>query len=86
MLYILSITSVATNFCYRYDFTIVLPVNCAIKSGPRGRGKLTNNLFFSFILHNTTEIIIIIKWDVLLVEKIFLVTSSTGQESPIDGM
>ena len=44
MLYILSITSVATNFCY--DFTIVLPVNCAIKSGPRGRGKLTNNLFF----------------------------------------
>ena len=37
-------------------------------------------------LHNTTEIIIIIKWDVLLLEKIFLVTSSTGQESPIDGM
>ena len=42
--YIPCITSVATNFCY--DFTIVLPVNCAIKSGPRGRGKLTNNLFF----------------------------------------
>ena len=38
------------------------------------------------MLHNTTEIFIIIKWDVLLVEKIFLVTSSTGQESPIDGM
>ena len=37
-------THVATNFCY--NFTIVLPVNCAIKSGPRGRGKLRNNLFF----------------------------------------
>ena len=57
-----------------------------MESGPRGRGKLTNNLFFSLILHNTTEIIIIIKWDVLLVEKIFLMTSLTGQESPIDGM
>ena len=69
-----------------YDFTIVLPVDCAIKSGPRGCGKLTHYLFFSLILHNTIEIIIIIKWDVLLVEKIFLVTSSTGQKSPIGGM
>ena len=42
-LYIPSITSVASNFCY--DFTIVLPVDCAIKSGPRGCGKLTHNLF-----------------------------------------
>ena len=40
-LYIPSITYVASNFCY--DFTIVLPVDCAIKSGPRGCGKLTHN-------------------------------------------
>ena len=42
-LYIPSITSVATNFCH--DFMIVLPVDCTIKSGPRGCGKLTHNLF-----------------------------------------
>ena len=30
---------------YSYDFTIVLPVDCAIKSGPRGCGKSTHNLF-----------------------------------------
>ena len=48
--------------------------------------KIEKYFIFSLILHNTTEIIIIIKWDVLLAEKIFLVTSSTGQESPIGGM
>ena len=42
-LYIPSITSVALNFSD--DFTIFLPVDCAIKSGPRGCGKLTHNWF-----------------------------------------
>ena len=41
--YIPRITTVATIFCY--NFTIVLPVDCAIKSGPRGCGKLTYDLF-----------------------------------------
>ena len=31
------------DFCY--DFTILLPVDCAIKSGPCDCGKLTQNLF-----------------------------------------
>ena len=46
--------------------------------------KIDTEFIPSLILHNTTEIIIIIKWNVLLVEKIFLVTSSMGQESSID--
>ena len=36
------------------------------------------------MLHDTTEIIIIIEQIVLFVEKTFLVTSPAGQESPID--
>ena len=43
--------------------------------------KIDKLFIFSLILHNTTEIIIIIKWDVFLVEKIFLVTPSTGPDS-----
>ena len=44
--YIPRITTVATNLCY--NFTIVLPVDCAIKSGPRGCGKLTYDLFLHY--------------------------------------
>ena len=64
--YIPRITTVATNFCY--DFTIVLPVDCAIKSGPRGCGKLTYDLFLHYFY--IIPLIIIIKWNVLFVEKI----------------
>ena len=49
---------------------IVLPVDCAIKSGPRGCGKSTQ-FISSLILHNTTKIVIIIQWNVLFVENMF---------------
>ena len=48
--------------------------------------KIDTQFISSLILHNTTEIIIIIKWNVLFVEKKKLVTSSAGQKSPIDSM
>ena len=86
-LYIPSMTSVAPYFCY--DFTGVLPVDCAIKSGPRakslGCGTLTQFFYWSF-LHDITSCTIIIEWNVLLVEKISLMTSSTGHGSLINGM
>ena len=66
------------SYVFLLRFHWVLPVDCAIKSGPRGCGKLTHNLFFSLILHNTTSIIIIIEWNVLFIEKIFFVTSPMG--------
>ena len=44
--YIPRITTVATIFWY--EFTIVLPVDCAIKSGPRVCGKLTYDLFLLY--------------------------------------
>ena len=46
--------------------------------------KIDTWFISSLILHNTTEIIIIIERNVLFVEKTLLVTSAAGQESPID--
>ena len=85
--YIPSMTSVAPYFCY--DFTGVLLVDCAVKSEPHaksfGCGKLTH-VFYSLLLYNTTSFHVIIRWNVLFVEKTFLMAFSTGHGSPIDGM
>ena len=67
-IYIPSIASVATNFCYvfiRYEFCRSIaqsnPDNLVVENW--------HTIYFFINLHNTADIIIIIKWNVLFVEK-----------------
>ena len=91
IVYIPSMTSVVPYFCY--DFTEFC--QSIAQSNP---DHLQSHVFVetdikfissSLFLHNTTSITVIIEWNVLFVEKIFLMTFSTGHRSPImpiDGM
>ena len=77
-----SFVTVATYFCY--DFTRVLPVNCAVKSGPCGCGKLTHNLFLHWFYIIPLQSSKLSSGMCYLWKKIFFETSPMGHRSSID--